>query len=175
MILLLTGPAGAGKSTTAKAFLDSAQGTWAYLGQDELRQLVKTGYAVADDYEHNWSDAVRQQWQVTIPLSFDMARRYEEAGINCVVDFNASPEEFTTWQKHLKDLKYKLVVLMPGKATVLARNRERPIGSKLKDNKIIQNYEKLARWNKKDAIIIDNSQDSISKTVILINRFVNNK
>ncbi len=43
-ILLINGPSGAGKSTTAKAFLEKCEGTWAFVSQDDVRDLIKSGY-----------------------------------------------------------------------------------------------------------------------------------
>lgn len=172
MILLITGPAGAGKSMTSQKFLDSANGTWAYLNQDELRQLVKTGYATADDYEYNWSEDVRNQWRVSIPICCDIAKRYEEASINCLIDFNASPDEFNEWKKYLDSLDYELVVLLPTQEVVLTRNSNRDERSKLKNNKVLQNYDKLAEWNSHDANIIDNSEGTVGKTVDRINELL---
>lgn len=164
-ILLLTGPAGAGKSTTSRAFLEEAQGEWAYINQDDIRQLMKAGYSSADGYESEWSVQTKKQWGVSIPLCCDMVRRYNEFGINCLVDFNASPTGFREWEKYLTGLNYVLVVLLPDEHTVLSRNRNRDERSKLKDRKIQQNYHKLADWSDHEVIIIDNSLTSLDDTI----------
>ncbi len=171
-LLLITGPAGAGKSTTAAEFLRQAKGTWAYINQDELRQLVKTGYSTADGYEKDWPKETVTQWEVSIPVCCDIAKRYIEHGINCLIDFNASPDEFKKWNEYLRDLDYKLVVLLPDETTVISRNKNRDSRSKLKDNKIIQNYKKLAAWENNEAIIINNTQGSPFDTVAKLNSLI---
>jgi len=103
-LLLITGPSGAGKSTTSKKFLDQVSGVWAYVNQDNIRQLVTNGYAGADDYEKNWTDETKRQWNVSIPICIDIAKHYQEVGINCLIDFFAPPEEFDEWEKYLKIL-----------------------------------------------------------------------
>jgi hypothetical protein len=171
-VLLITGPAGAGKTSTAGEFLKQAEGTWAYINQDEVRQLVRTGYATAGGYESDWSEATRQQWEVSIPICCDIASRYQAYGINCIIDFNSSPEEFINWEKYLGNMEYKLIVLLPDEETVLLRNKNRDGRSRLKDKKITQNYKKLVSWKNENVAIIDNSEGNVTDTIVKLNDLV---
>lgn len=164
-LLLITGPAGAGKTTTCKEFLRGAPDVWAHLSQDNLRQLVRTGYASADGYEQDWSSETKRQWAVSIPICCDIAKRYLASGINCLIDFNADPEDFKVWQLHLKEIDYQLAVLLPDKQTVLMRNDQRDKGSRLKNNKILQNYDRLKQWQNQGALVINNSEGTVDETV----------
>ncbi len=172
-LLLITGPSGSGKSTVAKAFLKEAKSTWAYVNQDDLRQLVTAGYSTADGYEQDWSKDTKLQWKVSIPVCCDIAKRYIEHGINCLIDFNASPDEFKEWERYLDSVEYQLIILLPDENTVLYRNRNRDERSKLKENKIIQNYNKLASWKGKNALIINNTEDSAADTATKLNSLIN--
>lgn len=168
----MTGPAGAGKTTTSRSFLRQAQGVWAYVNQDDIRQLIKTGYASADGYEHDWSAETRRQWEVSISICCEITKGYAQSGINSLVDFNASPDEFNTWREYLKEIGYKLVVLLPDKETVLSRNANRDKRSKLTNNKIIQNYEKLAKWQNQGVMVIDNSVGAVSAIIDKLNDLI---
>lgn len=166
-VILLTGPSGAGKTTTAEMFLKSAPGVWAYISQDELRQLVVAGYASADDYSYNWGDETRRQWEVSIPICTDIVRRYNYVGINCIVDFFAPPEEFEKWRRGLVGIDYKLFVLLPSIEETVARNAGRSARSQLKENKIRQNHALFQAWaDSREAVtVIDTSEIKISETV----------
>jgi adenylylsulfate kinase-like enzyme len=43
-IVLITGPAGAGKSSIAKSLVKNLPGTWALIIQDDTRAFVKSGF-----------------------------------------------------------------------------------------------------------------------------------
>ncbi len=171
-ILLITGPSGAGKTTTIREFLESASGVWAYLSQDDLRQLVVTGYHSADDYRKDWNKETQRQWNVSIPLCVDMAKRYHEAGINCVVDFYGPLEEFVIWEKHLKDLPYKLVVLLPDEETTVERNNGRDEQSKLKESIVRENHRLFDGWKNRGVSVIDTSHIEITDSVKRIKELI---
>lgn len=171
-LLLLTGPSGAGKTTVAKEFLKHAEGEWAYISQDSLRQLVVAGYVSADDYEHTWSSAVRRQWDVSIPICVDIARHYLSVGINCVIDFYAPPDEFKKWRVELGDLSCELVIIRPDLKTTLSRNARRDTNSRLKDKKVVTNHAAFSAWSHLEAHILDTSLDTVQQTVKRIEKII---
>jgi len=171
-LLLITGPSGAGKTTVSKSLLKQLTGEWAYISQDDLRQLVIAGYASADDYEHEWSEEVRRQWNVSIPICVDVAKRYLDVGINCIIDFYATPNEFEKWKKELKDIPYTLIVLRPDLGSTLERNRSREERAKLKDNKIRQNYKAFEEWSQTEIRVVDTSKEKVSVTVEAIEKII---
>lgn len=170
VLLLVTGPAGAGKTTTCEAFLKQASGTWAYVNQDTVRQFVKVGYASADGNESSWSDATKLQWETSIPVCCDIARRYLQHGINCLVDLSVSPEDFGQWEQYLDRLAYKFVVLLPPLEVDLQRNQDRAEPSRLTDEKIRESYDDVAAWKTAGIPVIDTSKSSIEQIVAELNR-----
>ncbi len=173
-ILLVNGPSGAGKTTISKAFLKKAKGTWAYINQDEIRQLIIAGYASADDYEENYTEETRQQIKVSVPICADLVKRYYENNINCIVDFFATPETFKTWKEYLGDTPYKLVVLMPNQKVNLKRNAERDYG-RLKRKKIIKNHTQMQAWKNTEVTILDTSSQEIAETTASIKNLLHKK
>lgn len=171
-VLLITGPSGAGKTTTSREFLKKASGVWAYLSQDDLRQLVVAEYQSADDYRKNWDKETHRQWNVSIPLCVDMAKRYHDAGIHCVVDFYGPPDEFVLWEKHLKNLPYKLVVLLPDEETTVERNNGRDERSKLKENVVRGNHRLFEGWQNRGVSVIDTSHIEINDSVKRIKEMI---
>lgn len=168
--IILTGPSGAGKTTTCKRFLESASGEWAYINQDEIRQLILAGYESAGDYYQNWNDGTKRQWAASIPICVDIAKRYSEYGINCILDIFAPPEEFERWKPFLKNLDYSLIVLLPDEETTVLRNAERDDRSKLKENKIRQNHALFGGWKNQNVNIIDTSAINLKESLEKIKR-----
>lgn len=164
-IIIVTGPSGAGKTTTCRKFLESANGEWAYINQDEIRQLVVAGYESADDYTKNWNEKTKKQWEVSIPICADMAKRYNEHTINCIVDIFAPPDEFNEWKKYLSGVSYELVVLLPDVHTAVARNASRDKRSRLKENKIRQNHALFESWLSTGSRVIDNSNTTLDDVI----------
>ena len=165
-IVILNGPSGAGKSTTAKAFLEQAEGTWAYVCQDDMRDLVKKGYRSANGMPDTWDAEVKNQMSVSIPLCADMVRRYAEYGINCVLDLYAEADDFTAWQQALQDIEYTLFVLLPDLESTLLRNQERSGTARLTDEKIAYNHGNFVHANwPSDTTIIDTSKLTVNEVV----------
>lgn len=167
-VLIITGPSGAGKTTTSQQFLQSASGEWAYVNQDEIRQMVVAGYESAGDYEQNWNDGTKRQWAVSIPICADICMRYVEYGINCILDIFAPPEEFEKWKPHLAGIDYKLVVLLPNVDITVARNAGREERSRLKENKIRQNHSYFQEWKNTKAAVLDTTTLSLNEVLKLI-------
>lgn len=164
MIILLTGPSGAGKTTVSKRFLETVDGTWAYLAQDDVRQLIQAGYASADGYESDWSTETRLQWDVSIAVIAAMTQQYHNAGINVLIDCFVSPEELYLWERRLGDLSYVKIVLMPNEEVVVARNAARDDRSRLKERKIRDNWHKFTDIDSRTTAIIDSSDLSVEET-----------
>jgi predicted kinase len=57
-VLLISGPAGAGKSTVADAWAHTSKQPCAHLQLDEFRQLLKSGYI---DPRSDWDDQTQAQ------------------------------------------------------------------------------------------------------------------
>lgn len=171
-LVLITGPPGAGKSTVSKNLLQDLPGEWAYVSQDDLRQMVVKGYASADDYDYNWSQSTKRQWMVSIPICVDIAKRYLDSGINCLVDFSSLPEQFEVWKTEIGDVPYRLFILLPNEETVVNRNEHRKSISRLKDKKVRLNHKAFLEWAKHGVSIIDTSSDDIKQSVLKIKKLV---
>lgn len=171
-LVLITGPPGAGKTTVSKSLLPDLPGEWAYISQDDLRQMVVTGYASADDYDYNWSPSTKRQWTVSIPICVDIAKRYLGYGINCLVDFSALPDQFEVWKSEIGDVPYKLFILLPKEEIVVNRNKHRNSISRLKDKKVRLNHNAFLEWVNHDVSIIDTSSDDIEQSVLKIKKLV---
>src|ERR1700680_4938474 len=118
-VILLTGPAGGGKSTTADKFASESKETWAHIEQDTIRRFIRSGFANPSE---EWTDETRKQWVISVDICCYTIRKYHENGINCIVDAFISPTRFQEWKERLKGIGFKLVVLLPELQTTLKQN-----------------------------------------------------
>lgn len=146
-------------------FFKQATGVWAYINQDDVRQQIKAGYASADGYEKDWSEATRRQWSISISICASTAKQYQMMGVNCLVDLYATPSDFENWKRALGDCEYDLVVLMPDEQTAVKRNASRKPPAKLTDKKILEAHRNIAQWQKETIKIIDTTNHDIEDTV----------
>ncbi len=163
-ILFLTGPAGAGKTTTAEKFAADAKGVWAFISQDHIREFVKAGYVHANV---EWTDETQRQWDVSIAICCDIVKRYDEVNINCIVDLFAPPgESIDKWKSYVGNLSYTLIVLLPSVEVAVARNAQRTGTALMKESAIREHHEWFSEWTKFDeGKVIDSSNLSQSEVI----------
>ena len=70
-VLLITGPAGAGKSATADAWARSRPFPCAHVSLDDIREQVKSGFAYPPD---GWNDETQRQYDLARGNVATMAR-----------------------------------------------------------------------------------------------------
>lgn len=169
--IIITGTSGSGKSSTAKVLSETLPGTWALISQDDIRSMVKAGYASPVD---GWNDNTKRQWDTSINICCDMVRRYRDADINCILDIFAPSNEFQTWQSawepRLKGVDYRLFVLRPNAETTVKRHIHRQ--GKMSLETIKQNHKLFEGWDNKTATIIDSTNQTLDETVALISQSI---
>jgi len=166
-IILLNGPPAAGKTTVSKLFIKEQEPSeWAYIADDDIRQLVKSGYASADGTKDEWSERTKQQWRVGMENCIDLAINFQQAGISSIVDFYATEQEFEHWRELLGDVDFVHVILLPGEDVDLARNAERGFPAHLSEKKIIESYEELKGWTSNDGVILINNSEQMPKQTV---------
>lgn len=169
-ILLVTGPPGAGKSTVCEAFAKTSDGIWAFVEQDAIRQLVKAGFMNPSD---PWTKNTEMQMSTSINICGDMARRYQQSGINCIIDcfITLDPYVFDKWQATLKGVTYKIIVLLPNVKTALARNSQRTGDARLNEELVHNQHEEFSAWRDDPrATIIDTTNMSKDNVVQAMKR-----
>lgn len=163
MLIFLTGPSAAGKSTTAKLLASKWHKTCALIDFDKIRTFIKSGYV---EPAIEWNDKAKQQWDLAKEVVTEMSKIYNKHDVDVVLEVFATPNDFENYKDLLKDLNYKFVVLLPTLESAIIRNNQRKGLPKLKEKDIRQNYEWSEGWrNIKEAIIIDNTDLTVEETV----------
>ncbi len=120
-VLLITGAAGTGKTSTAHAWAASRREVAAHLSHDNVLLFVKSG--LASPAEQTTAEAERQ-WHVARDICIAAAHIYANAHIRCVIDTFLLPPHLPLW-RGLAPLRVGLVVLHPLVGVAVARNAAR--------------------------------------------------
>jgi predicted kinase len=166
-VLLLTGPAGAGKTTVARTWASAQHRPAAHISLDDVREFVKSGYA-------NPSDGFNAETERQLVLARQgcafLARQYVEAGFLCIIDDAIFPAWETVgyqkWQELLVDVPHSLIVLLPQFEYLIERNQYRTGHRLLSEAMLRTIYEMMLPWRDQTAFpVIDNSEMSVEETV----------
>ena len=174
-VLLVTGPAGAGKTSAAASWATARPRPAAQFSLDDVRDFLKSGYANPED---GWNEETQRQYDLARELSATLAARYVEVGITCAVDDAIFPEwpaaDYAGWRDALAGVEHAVVVLLPRLDVVLERNERQPrVGRRrLRRETVEVIYELMLPWREAGVPVIDNSDLSIAETVAEIDRAV---
>jgi chloramphenicol 3-O-phosphotransferase len=170
-VILLTGPAGAGKTEAARAWAATRPYPTAHVSIDDVRDFLKSGYANPED---GWTPAAAEQHDLARSIVADMARRYGERRVRLIVDdaifpnWEAAGEE--RWRDALRGITYAMLVLLPSFEAVCERNRLRDRHRRLRDETLQTIYDDMQGWRDRGVPLIDNSGLTVAETVALIER-----
>ena len=173
-VLLITGPAGAGKTVVADEWARTRPYPCAHISLDDIRLLVKAGYA---DPLDGWGPEPRRDPELARGSVALLARRFIGAGIGCVVDDAIFPKgreaDYPGWRRELEGMSHRLVVLLPSLDVVIKRDGERPPPLRVGLNFLKIIHERMPPWGDSESVpVIDNSYLSVSQTVRAIEAVV---
>src|SRR5438128_1679266 len=92
-VVLVTGPAGAGKSTISARLADTRPEPTVLLHHDLVRTFLRSGYVRPDK---EWGPEAEQQWRIARDVCVAAVDTYVEAGWNIVIDAFA-PGGWPAW------------------------------------------------------------------------------
>jgi chloramphenicol 3-O-phosphotransferase len=164
-VLLVTGPAGAGKITTARYFASMQTQPTLHLSLDDVRGRVLSGLVNPAD---GWNAEVARQYSLAQQSIGYMSLLYAAAGFKVVIDDAIFPDwqeaNLARWDNVLDGLDCRLVVLLPRLDVVQARNTQRS-GVRLLDPRLVKTiYDMMLPWRERDVLVIDNSDLSLEQT-----------
>lgn len=157
-LYIITGPAGVGKSTISKELAKSYNKSALIEGDDIYHQVIG-GFVQA------WKEGnhLKTFWKVCV----NIIKTYLEDGFDVVFNYIITPENLELIKTAFKDYNVKFVVLITDEATLLARDKERPIDCQMGQRCLtLLNSFKNKNYNSNN--ILDTSNLSISKTVDII-------
>jgi hypothetical protein len=173
-VLLITGPAGAGKSTVAAEWASSRGTGCVHLPLDTFRQFVKAGY---QDPRLGWNDEAQRQLDLARANIAAAATNYLNSGFQVVIDDAVFPNwdqvSLEGWNQALPDATIDLIVLMPEWSTVVERNSGRGEGDFVLEDVLKIIYDDMSGWRDKPEVhVVDNSDLTIEQTAHEIDRLL---
>jgi chloramphenicol 3-O-phosphotransferase len=173
-VLLITGPAGAGKSAAAEAWAVSQARPTAHIELDVVREFVRSGWA---DPQDGWSPETNWQYTIARRQCADMARRYVAEGITCVIDDAIFPlwesVNYAGWSELLHGTPHCMVVLLPSYAAITARNSQRQGRRLLAPTMLRTIYDMMLPWREQsDFPIVESSTLTVAEVTKELQRIV---
>jgi len=139
-LVFFFGPAGAGKTTLAKAWCTTRERA-VQVQLDEIRSMIVSGLA---DPQGD-SPLVSEQYAVAARSCCALAREFLASGYDMTIDDAETPGGFEMhWKPFLDGLNSKVVVIGPDLETTLSRNRERQ--KTVRDDIIQQQHSDAEGW-----------------------------
>lgn len=154
-LYIITGPAGAGKSTISRKIAESKSKSVLIEGDDIYHQVVG-GYVQAWKQGNNLDIF----WKICI----DMIDIYLSNGYTVVFNYIVNPENIKALQDKFKEYKIKFIILITDEETLLSRDKERPKDCQMGERCLtLLNDFKNKNYNKNN--FLDTSNLSVDETL----------
>jgi ribose 1,5-bisphosphokinase PhnN len=172
-VLLLTGPAGAGKTALADLYARTRLDRAVHLSLDDARDRVRAGYANPED---GWNDLTQRQYDLARRSCALTARLYTADGYACIIDDAVFPDwpqvSLQGWLDDLGDLKVGLV-LVTARPQVLARRNATRSGHRRLDPATVQLiHDRMTGWRDHGIAAIDTSDLTLDEAVDALDELV---
>jgi predicted kinase len=160
VLLLVGGPAGAGKSTVAAAWCHTRRGA-VRIDLDEVRDLIVAGRADPQVL----TPLQTEQYEISVRACVALARVFLAAGYDVALETVFEPDDFSQrWRPLLADLAWHLVVLRPSLPVALARSRART--KRVLEEHTIAQHDRTGGWSAD--LQIDTTDLSVERTLEII-------
>ncbi len=159
-VCLITGPAGAGKSSVSKALAKKFERS-AVIEVDKLRAMVVGGYV--RPWPHN--EEVELQLSLSVKNACTITTNFLEKGFSVFIDDVVGRKLLEQYSEYFKDKNFKVFLLLPSLEYLLQRFDDRGDNKELRE-RTIELYKKFSE--KKDALdweVIDSSNQTLEETV----------
>lgn len=168
-LLLISGPAGAGKSEFAERWASTRDHPCARISVDELWDSIKAGRVQAVD---GWSEEHGRQHGITLDGAAALVANFLKNSISVVIDDvvfpNWPPSGLPAWRDRLAEIDLNMVVLMPSWEVIVQRNSVRSGVDNLPEKMLRKIYDDMQAWQEQEQFpVIDNSELTIEATIEL--------
>lgn len=173
-VLLISGPAGAGKSEFAERWASTRSYRCARVTPDEVWDLIKSGRADAVD---GWSEEHRRQHELTLDGTAGLVSTFLRNEVSVVVDDVVFPEwpesGLEAWERRLPSVALRLVLLMPSWNVIVRRNAERSGRDNLPGPVSRKIFDDMNGWREQSQYpVIDNGEMTVDETVERVERLL---
>ena len=160
MVALFGGPAGAGKSTLARAWC-ATRPRAAHIELDEVRGLIVGGHA--DPQEPGPLQAA--QYRLSVDATCALARAFLAGGYDVAIDDAFEPAAFESdWRPQLDGLPRRPVIVLPSLDETLRRSAARE--KRVREAHTRTQHARCADWN--EAVRIDTTDLDVEHSLALV-------
>lgn len=161
-IVLFGGPAGAGKSTLARAWCEK-QPRSVHIQLDEVRNLIVSGRA-----DPQVAGAVQaEQYRTSVAATCALARSFAAAGYDVAIDDVLEPGPFEEyWRPALQGSRWRLVVVLPSLEETLERSSGRR--KRVQKRHTRDQHRSSSAWP--DHLLIDTTGLGLEESLRLVER-----
>lgn len=164
LLVLFGGPAGAGKSTLARAWCRTKPRA-VHIELDVVRSMIVGG--LADPREKGSIQG--EQYSLSVQLSLDLGRSYLRAGYDVAIDDVLHPSAFASeWLPGLKEMSWRLVIVRPDLTTTLERSLSR--AKDVPEQLIREQHRDLSTWPSQ--MVVDTSGRAVEDSLSLVEEMV---
>jgi predicted kinase len=140
LVVLFGGPAGAGKSTLARAWCESRPRA-VHIELDAVRSLIVGGFV---DPQEPGAEQSRQ-YEAAVRACCALARSYIASGFDVALDDVLTPEAFEArWRRELVGLRWQVLIILPSLDEVLRRSRRRE--KRVEEDVIAEQHAMSLNW-----------------------------
>ena len=163
-MVMFAGPAGAGKSTLARAWC--ATRPWAvHVELDEVRHLIVSGWS--DPQEFGALQA--EQYDTSVAACCALVREFVASGYDVAVDDAVDPEGFEKhWLPRLGGIEFSVVVVRPNLEAVLERGAGR--SKRVRPDVVSEQHAAASRWPTR--LTIDTTGQSVEESLETARRLI---
>jgi chloramphenicol 3-O-phosphotransferase len=163
-MVMFTGPAGAGKTTLARAWC-ATRSRAVHVELDEVRNLIVSGLVDPQTV----GPVQAEQYGTSVAACCALVREFIRMGYDVAVDDAVDPGGFERyWLPHLESIKYSVVVVRPSLGAVLARGAGR--SKRVRPDVVHDQYAAASRWPTERTI--DTTEQSIEESLESVHRLI---
>ena len=163
-MIMFTGPAGAGKSTLARAWC-ATRPLAVHVELDEVRHLIIAG--LADPQVPGPLQA--EQYNMSVAACCALVREFVGSGYDVAVDDAVDPEGFERhWLPHLGGIDFSVVVVRPSLEAVLERGAGR--FKRVRPDVVREQHAAASRWPTR--LTIDTTGQSVEESLETARRLI---
>jgi chloramphenicol 3-O-phosphotransferase len=160
MVALFGGPAGAGKTTLARAWC-ATRSQAAQIELDEIRHLIISGRADPQDA----GDLQAAQYRLSVEATCALARSLADGGCDVAIDDVFEPDAFKRyWKPQLDGLPWRLVIVLPSLEETLARSAQRE--KRVREEHTRTQHARSAEWA--EEVRIDTTGLDVDRSLALV-------
>lgn len=165
-ILIITGPAGSGKSTVS-ARLSKQFRNCVHIETDQIKHLVTTGF------KYDETKVGQKQWKLLGTNIGLLAKNFHQQKYKIII--NGCVDE-TTWQNLEQQIEIThKILLLPDLNTTMKRDARRTIKARIGKKAITEHYELFQSTYFKDFTTINSANHTITQTVNAIKKIIQKK